>query len=244
MLLCQLADAAEIPRGVDPDPRRRLHHRLHHHRRDFSGMLDKHPVEELKRLTEGRRRPAGRRAGAPGAREPNRLKRQRRENRREAVDPADGDGTEGVAVIGLADRDELRPPLARRIGLEPVLEGHLQGRFDGARAVAREKHLLQARRRYLHQPPGKLDRGRIGEAEVRCVGHPAGLGEQRRIEARMAVAVDVAPHARRAVEIAAAVAINEGAALAPLDEKRLVFLHLRERMPDMLPIPRGQIGSA
>ena len=147
-------------------------------------------------------------------------------------------------MIGLADGDELRPPLARRIGLEPILEGHLQGRFNGARAVTGEKHLLQARRRHLHQPPGKLDRGRIGEAEIRRVGHPAGLGQQRRIEARMSVAVDVAPHARRAIEIAAAVAIDERAALAPLDEQRLVLLHLRERMPDMLAVPRGQVGSA
>ena len=49
--------------------------------------------------------------------------------------------------------------------------------------------------------------------------------------------VHVAPHAARAVEIRAAVDIEQPAAFGPLDHERLVLGHLRERVPIMAAIP-------
>jgi len=165
------------------------------------------------------------------------VERERLEHRREPVDAPHADGAERVAVVGLADGHEPRPLRPRRIGLHPELEGHLQGRLDGARPVAREEHLLQAGWGDLDEPPGERDGGGIGEAEVRRVGHLRRLGCEGRIEPRVPVAVHRAPHARRAVEIPSPFRVDEPRPLAPLDEERLVLTHLRERVPHVLAIP-------
>ena len=144
-------------------------------------------------------------------------------------------------MVGLADRHEDLPVGLRRGGLEPVLERHLEGRLDGARPVAREEDLLEPLRCDLDEPAGELDRGGIGEAEVRGVGHLGGLLGEGRIEPRVPVAVHVAPHAGRAVEVAGTVGVDEPRALAPLDQERVVILHLRERVPDVLAIPPEQV---
>ena len=75
------------------------------------------------------------------------------------------------------------------------------------------------------------------------MGHLPGLVGEGRIEPRVAVAVDVAPHAGRAVEVAVALDVDEPAALAPLDQERLVFLHLGEGVPDVVAVPVQQVGG-
>ena len=69
------------------------------------------------------------------------------------------------------------------------------------------------------------------------MGHPAGLGHEGGVEAGMPVAVHVAPHAGRAIEVAVAVGIDEPAALTPLDQEWFILLHLREGVPDVLAVP-------
>ena len=57
------------------------------------------------------------------------------------------------------------------------------------------------------------------------------------VEPRMPMAVNVAPHACRAIDVAIACRIKQVDPISPLDQQRLVFGHLGEGMPDMLPIP-------
>ena len=143
-------------------------------------------------------------------------------------------------MVGLVDGDE--PGLFRpgRRGLPPELEGHLERRLDRRRAVVGEEHAVEPGRRDRGQAAGELDRGRIREAEIRGVGDLGRLVGQGGIEPRMSVAVHVAPHAGRTVEVPVAVGVDEPAALAPLDQERLVFLHLGEGVPDVVPIPGAE----
>ncbi len=69
------------------------------------------------------------------------------------------------------------------------------------------------------------------------------LGANRRVDARMAMAMDVAPHAARAVEIFVAVDVDQAAALGTGDHQRLVFRHLREGVPMVTAIPFQQLGT-
>ena len=68
------------------------------------------------------------------------------------------------------------------------------------------------------------------------MGHPAELGDDRGVEPWMPVAVHVAPHAGRAVEVAVAGRIDEPGPCPVLDEQRLVLLHLREGMPHVVAV--------
>jgi hypothetical protein len=241
----QVVDTAEEPARMDVDPRGHLHQRLHDDRGDGPCVGDECLLHRGERLGERRRRGARPRTGPPGRRHAHGVEGERREHRREAIDAPHADGAEGVAVVGLADRHEPRAPRLRRPLLEPELERHLEGRLDGARAVAREEHLLESRRCDLDEPSGEGDGRGIGEPEVRGVGHLGELGGDRRVEPRVAVPVDVAPHARGAVEVTAAVGVDEPRALAALDEQRFVLLHLGERVPDVVavPLPEGRRGN-
>ena len=91
-----------------------------------------------------------------------------------------------------------------------------------------------------HGPRCSADACRSAIGRPILCGHPAELRLERGVEPRMPVAVDVAPHARRAVEVAAPLGVDEPRANAAIDEQRLVFLHLRERVPDVLAIPLAQ----
>src|SRR5262245_5418524 len=51
------------------------------------------------------------------------------------------------------------------------------------------------------------------------------------------MSVQVAPHAAHAVEILAAVDVNQRATVRPLDHQRLIFSHLRESVPDDFTVP-------
>ncbi len=55
------------------------------------------------------------------------------------------------------------------------------------------------------------------------------------------MAMKVAPHAARTVEVRAAIDIKKPTAFRPLDNERLVIGHLRERVPMVAAIPFAQI---
>ena len=70
---------------------------------------------------------------------------------------------------------------------------------------------------------------------------------QGSIQPGMMVAVDVAPHAGRAIEIVIPFGVNQEDAFTPLNEQWFVLLHLREGMPDMfsIPLPQGvEVGCS
>ena len=64
------------------------------------------------------------------------------------------------------------------------------------------EHAPQSRRRDRDQPLGELDRRRVREAEHRRVGDPVQLRADRVVDRGMAMAVDVAPQRRDAVDVA------------------------------------------
>ncbi len=73
------------------------------------------------------------------------------------------------------------------------------------------------------------------------MGHLVELLADGRVEPRVAMAVDVAPQAGHAVEILAAVDVDQRAAVGPLDDQRLVLAHLGEGVPDDVAIPAAKL---
>ncbi len=72
------------------------------------------------------------------------------------------------------------------------------------------------------------------------MGHCVKLIADGGVDFRDAMAVDVAPQRRDAVEVLAAVEIDEEAAVRPRDDERRfggVGLHRREGMPDVVAVP-------
>src|SRR6478609_280280 len=67
--------------------------------------------------------------------------------------------------------------------------------------------------------------------------HTTHLLTNCRVYLRMVVAVNVAPHAARAINVRSAVDVDESTTLGALDHERLVIRHLRKGMPMMLAIP-------
>ncbi len=63
----------------------------------------------------------------------------------------------------------------------------------------------------------------------------------RLIDHRMRMSVDIAPHARDTVEVTLAVDVDELTSLSRVDDKWLVFGHLRETVPHMTPVPATQV---
>ena len=101
--------------------------------------------------------------------------------------------------------------------------------------------MFQTRRRNFGQPTCQANGGWIGEPEIRDMGDFPELLPQGRIETWMPVSVDVAPQTAHPIQIAAAMHINECAALGPLDKEGLVLRHLREGVPDNLAVPLLQL---
>ncbi len=231
VLVAQRAHVAQVAVRVREDARRALHERLDDDRRDATGVLAQQRGHRL--------HVAG--LGLPG------IEQQRAEARMEEVDAADGDRSDRVAVVRVAQADEA--VALGHAAMAPVLEGHLQGDLAGRRAVVGVEDALQAARSDLHEPVGELDRARMREAEHRRVRHAGELVAHGAVDRRMAVAVDVAPQRRDAVEIAVAVRVVERATLGALDDQRLLLapaLLLGERVPERplvdrykLPRPHG-----
>ena len=248
----QHANIPEEPLWMHQDAAGGLHQWLHDDCGNGIPLLCQQLLQPVKSLRSGCRlaagvgsRPAvgsGREpSGQPGGRQPDCLKRKRRKHRGESIDATDSDRPQRVAVIGLTEGDVAGAwPLPPCPGLQMVLKGDLEGGLGGRRAVAGKEHLRETRRYDLDQPPGQFHRGGVGEAEVGRVGNEAQLPADGSVEPRMAVAMDVAPHAGRAVDVAVARRIKQVDPLAPLDQQWLVLGHLGEGMPDMLPIPGFQ----
>ena len=97
--------------------------------------------------------------------------------------------------------------------------------------------MIQPGRRDFDQSFGQFDRRRIRHPQIRHMGHAIQLLSQCRIELRMPMAMQVAPHAAGAVEIFATVDVDQRAAVGALDHKRLILGHLREGVPDDFAIP-------
>ncbi len=156
-------------------------------------------------------------------------------------DAADADRTQRIAMIGVAQRHVAGFFRPRVRSLPPILKGHFQRDFDRRGPVVAEEDVIQAGRRQIDQPPGQPDRRGVRRAEVSDVGHAIKLLADRGVDPRMAMAVDVAPQAARGVEIAAAVDIENVAALAAVENQRLVLGHLREGVPDERAVPMNEL---
>src|SRR3954468_23307248 len=178
------------------------------------------------------------------------VEEERLEDLVEEVHPADADRAERVAVVRLAQRDELR--LLRLAPQLPVLEGDLQRHFDRGGARIRIEDLVQDRLSLeTGSPPdelrGELDGRRRGEAEERRVRDVFELELHRGVDLGLAVPVDVHPQRRDGVEVLAPPGVEEPRTARVGDDDGLVAgerlepgLHLRERMPDVGAVERGE----
>ena len=139
----------------------------------------------------------------------------------EEVDAADRDRADRVAVIGHAQAHESRALLLALVA--PPLEGHLEGDLGGGGPVVGEEHAAQAGRGEDDKPLRELDRGRMGEPQERRVGDAVELGAHGGVDRRVAVAVDVAPQRRDAVDVGVPFGVVERRALGALhDDRRLL----------------------
>jgi len=145
---------------------------------------------------------------------------------------AHADVAQGIAVIGPLQREELClfGPWSRT--LPPVLERHLQGDLDGGGAVVGVEDACQAGRAASTRRRAQLDGGHVGQAQQGAVSDGVELLAKGVIEFGNAMAMDVTPQRRDAVEVFAAVQVDEEAAARLADNQGLaggVFLHGRER---------------
>jgi hypothetical protein len=119
------------------------------------------------------------------------LEQQLAERRVEEVDPADRHRADRVAVVGVAQADELGP--LRLAAQLPVLVGHLDRDLGRGRAVVGVEHPLQPGRSDRDEPRRQLGRAGVREAEHRRVRDAVELGLHRRVDRRVSVPVDGAP---------------------------------------------------
>ena len=129
-------------------------------------------------------------------------------------------------------------------GLLPVLQRDLQRDLDRRRAVIRKEDVPQSMRREIDQPLGQPDRRGVRHAQRGDVGDLVQLLPDCRIDLGPPMSVDVAPEAADSIQVAAALHIDQPVPLAPFDDPGLVFRHLREAVPDMLPVPLPQLVDA
>ena len=99
----------------------------------------------------------------------------------------------------------------------------------------------------LDQPRRELDAGLVREPEHRRVGDAVELVAHGLVEGRVAVAVDVAPQRRDAVDVGAAVGVDQvGALRGGDDDRRLLVLPaalLGERVPEDAAVEGGELGG-
>ena len=164
----------------------------------------------------------------------------------ETGNPADTRTAQRVAVVGQFQGDEasLISRLLRGRGLLPVLQRDLQRDLDRRRSVIRKEDVPQSMRREIDQPLGQPDRRGVRHAQRGDVGNLVQLLPDCRIDLGPPMSVDVAPEATDSIQVAAALHIDQPVPLAPFDDPGLVFRHLREAVPDMLPVPLPQLIDA
>ena len=124
--------------------------------------------------------------------------------------------------------------------VDPVLERDLERLLDGHRAVGREQEVRIVDRHHGGERLGQLDHDGVAVAQHGRVGDLAGLGGEGGIELGDAVAEGVDPQGRDRIEVAAAVGVDQLAALGPLDHEGRVACvgrHLGEPVPDHGGVP-------
>src|SRR5207248_1074039 len=171
------------------DSRRALHERLEDEGGD---LLVAAGDDRLRR--EGSRLEAVPRAGRPAihvrGRDAQDVEEQRVEELVEEIHPADAHRADRVAVVRVAEGDELR--LLRLAAQPPVLEGDLERHLDGGRSGIRVEDLVEDRLsiesgRALDELRGQLDGGRRGEAEQRGMPDVLELQLDGAVDLRLAV---------------------------------------------------------
>jgi hypothetical protein len=148
-----------------------------------------------------------------------------------------------VTVVGVAEGKV--PGAAGDAEVGPVLEGDLERLLHRRGAVRGEQQVWPVHGHHAGQRLGELDDHAVAVAEQRRMRHPVDLAPQRLVELRHPMAEGRDPERRDGVEVAAAVDVDQLAALGRLDDDRLVVevaRHLGEAVPDHGGIP-GAPGS-
>jgi hypothetical protein len=162
-----------------------------------------------------------------------RTRHERLEGHPELGQARDGEGAHRRAVVGEVPADDLVAP--GFAGETEVLPGELPRGLDGLGAAGREEHPVQIAGGELGQAGRQLDRGGVGVGPDREVAEllrlrARGLGELGTTMADLAH-----EQSGQAVEVSVALVIPDVAAVAPLDDPRLVDagLHRGEMTPQM-----------
>ena len=123
--------------------------------------------------------------------------------------------------------------------LLPVLKCHLQGDLHGGRPIVRVEDFGEAGRSDLHQPLRQQNGCRVRETQERRMGNPLQLRDDGPVDLSPAMAMNIAPERRDAVEVPFPIDVDEEVALPPLDDQGLVrkpLLHLCKGVPEILVI--------
>ena len=235
-----------VPAGQIPDQVQEFHrpddhspsalnHGFHDDRRYPMTRLPQEILEPSAALDAARGADPSHRAGTTGGRVGLELLNQEvRELGMEGIDSPHPHGPQGVAMVGMFQRDEEIPGLAPVL---PVLVGHLQSHFHRSGPVVREEDPSQTRRRPPDQLGGQPCRRFVCATGKHDVPQPRSLFLQRAVETGMVVSVDIDPPGGDAVQKAPAGRCMEIDPLGTIDgNRRRRGLHLGERMPDVFPI--------
>ena len=185
-----LAQVTQIARVVEAHPARALHDGLHDHGGQLGGVLRQLRLE----------RGAVARVVVPWHLRRELLVRQDVGPQRvhAAVGVADAHRREGVPVVAAPPGHQ--PPLAGPAAAAPVLQRHLHRDLHRHRPGVAEEDRLQTRRGDIHQQPRQPGGGLVGQPTEHDVIHHPQLGSQRRVQHRVAVAVDRGPPGAHRVE--------------------------------------------
>ena len=157
MPAAEITGGAEKTRRLEEHARRALHQRLE----DEGG--------------QGRRvLGQGVGEGVDAWRDSQRPEQERVKDLMEEIDTPGAHRADGVAVIGLGERQELL--LFRTASLAPVLEGHLEGDLGRGRSAVREEDLRQPGGGDTDQSFGELDGRDVAQAKQGRVRDAVELG--------------------------------------------------------------------
>ena len=116
-------------------------------------------------------------------------------------------------MISALQGEVFRLPRLGSRRLPPILKRHLQGDFNGGRAVVGIKNVVKSGRRQFDKTTRQANGGDVGNAEEGAMSHGVELFADGRVNFGDAMAVDVAPERRHAVEVFPAVEIDEKTAV-------------------------------
>ena len=96
-------------------------------------------------------------------------------------------------MVGPLERDVERAVFAAMGPLAIILQGDLEGRLDGGRAIIRKEDMIEPSRGDIDQLSGEFDGGDVAESQQGGMGHAVELLPDGLIDRRHPVAMDVAP---------------------------------------------------